>query len=181
MKTLLTILFVATISWGSSRAEEEGKIPVKLSISGKTGLEGQIRSYFMREFRAIGDVQVIDGNQEMDALLGLSIVVMEPTNKAGNSMGYIISIAITDRCPVAFLAVAGMSMTTDPKKQEQFAQVFKALPRDGILVNHVLQTLDSRQLPETCRALAAQIDGSDIESVRRQKREFQKLMTNQAK
>ena len=181
MKTLLAILLVASTTLGNSLAQDDYKIPVKLMISGKTGLEGQIRSYFSREFRAIGDIEVTEQNEEKESLLGISIVVMEPSNKAGTSMGYIISIAVTDRTPIAYLGVAGMSMTTDKEKQNQFVQFFKSLPKDGILVNHILQTLDSSQLPETCRALAAQLDGSNIEGIRKQRAGWQKLMNNQKK
>lgn len=179
MKTLLSILLIATITLCNSSAQQDYKIPIKLMISGETGLEDQVRSYFNRELRAIGDVEVTDDKDGKESLMEISIVVMEPTNKAGVSIGgYIISIAVTDRSSVVYLALAGISMTTDEGKRKQLLQF---VPKNGILVNHILQVLDSSQLPETCRSLVAQIDGSNIENNRKQRREWDTSMKNQKK
>lgn len=173
MKTL----FIFTVLCGtilSAAAQDTNKIGVSLSISGQSGLEGEVRSYFTREFRAIGDVEVTDGK----ALMGVNIVIIEVRNKAGQSIGYTISLAITDMTPVFILALVGATATTDREKQKQIAQL---IPENGILIDHILQVLDSDSLPKMCKQLAAQIDGSHLEKVRKTSRELQKLMKNQQK
>ena len=183
MKTFLTILLAAfgTLTASKSIAQEDLKIPVRLQISGKTGIEGQIRSYFTREFRAIGDLQVTNENEGNSAWVGIDILVMKASDKGGNTSGYIISIAVTDRSPMALLAMAAMDMTTDKEKQNQFIEVLRSFPKEGILVKHALQTLGVHELSETCRALAAEIDGSNLEKLREQNRAWQRLLNSPKK
>jgi len=171
-----TLIILATLCGAilSAAAQDPNKIGVKLNISGKSGLEGEVRSYFTREFRAIGDVEVTEGQ----ALLAVNIVIMEARNKAGQSIGYAISLAITDKTPILTLGLAGTSATTDPEKQKQITQY---MPEGGILVDHIIQILDSESLAKSCKQLAAQIDGSHVENVRKLKRELQKMMQNQQK
>lgn len=173
MKTLIILatLFGAILS---AAAQDPNKIGVKLNISGQSGLEGEVRSYFTREFRAIGDVEVTDAQ----ALMAVNIVIIQTRNKAGQNTGYAMSVAITDKTPTLTLALAGASATTDPEKQKQIAQY---MPEGGILVDHSLQVLDSESLAKSCKQIAAQIDGSHLENVRKLKRDLQKLMQNQQK
>jgi hypothetical protein len=166
MKSILVLIAFCVMTLGVS-AQPQNKIGVKLTISGRTGLENQVRSYFTREFRTIGDVDVNDDQ----ALLCLDIVIMEVKNKGGRSIGYAMSLVITDRTAIVPLVVAGTNLTTDTAKQLQIVQL---MPKDGILVDHILQTLDPDSLPATCKALASQIDGGQIERVRKQVRELQK-------
>ena len=158
----------------SAAAQDPNKILVNLNISGKSGLEGEVRSYFMREFRTIEDVEVTDAK----AVVAVNIVILETRTKAGQSTGYAISLAITDKTPILTLAFAGASLTTDPEKQKQIAQY---MPEGGILVDHIIQVLDTESLAKSCKQLAAQIDGTHLENVRKMKRELQKWMQNQQK
>lgn len=128
----------------------------------------------MREFRAIGDVEVTDAQ----ALMAVNIVILETQTKGGQSTGYAMSVAVTDKTPILTLALAGASLTTDPEKQKQVAQY---MPEGGILVDHIIQVLDTESLAKSCKQLAAQIDGSHLENVRKLKRELQKFMQNQQK
>ena len=142
---------------------------MKLEVSGGTGLEGQVKSYFAREFRAIGDVETT----ENEALLGISIVIMEPKNRAGDSLGYVISVAVTDRVPILNFGLLAMASTGDAQKAKQIGEF---TPKGGILVDHLLQTLDSANLQEVCRALAAQIDGTHLDSLRNRTQQLRGLI-----
>ena len=168
MKTLITLIVMIAAS-ALALAQQEGKIAVQLNISGKSGLEGEVRSYFTREFRSISDIDVVD----KDAILAVNVVVIENRNKLGTPLGYTISIVITDRTEVISLGLAGAVSTTDANKQKIIMQM---VPQSGIMVDHIVQTLDSNSLPQVCKALAAQIDGSNIESVRKFRLKAQKMI-----
>lgn len=174
MKTLLILITIlGTIL--SATAQDTGKIGVKLNISGQSGLEGEVRSYFTREFRSIGDVEIVD----TQALVVVSLVIIETRNKGGQRTGYAVSVAITDKTPVIIVAAAGASATTNQEKQKQIMQT---VPEGGILIDHILQVFDSDSLAKTCKQLAAQIDGSHLENVRKMRRELQKqIQKNQGK
>ncbi|MBE7496254.1 MAG: hypothetical protein HS117_15025 [Verrucomicrobiaceae bacterium] len=173
MKTLLAIIVLSTVL-ASAWAQEATKIGVKLEVSGDTGLEGQVKSYFSREFREIGDIEITEG----EAFLAIGIIIMEPKNHAGQSLGYVMSVVVTDQTSVLTFGLAAMASTSDAQKAKQIGEL---IPKGGILVNHLLQTLNSTQLQETCKALAAQIDGTHLDRVRTRTRQLRAVLQNRDK
>ena len=175
MKTLIIIAILCG-AFLSAAAQDPSKIDVKLIIrgNGKSGLEAEVRSYFTREFRAIRDVEVTDEK----ALMVVNVVIVEARHNDGQRSGYIMSLAITDKMPVLALALGGELSTTDPEKKKQMAHL---IPEGGILVDHILEVLDTESLAKSCKELVAVIDGSHLEEVRKWRHALQKMMPNQAK
>lgn len=168
---IITLLFLCGAMF-SAGAGDPSKMGLKINISGRTGLEGEVRSYLKREFRAIDDIEV----REDQVFLAVNIVVLEVSNKTGQSIGYTMSIAVTDKTPIIILGLAGATSTDDPEKQKQLLEF---MPENGILVDHILQAIDRKSLDTTCKQLAARIDGTHLENARKLKRGMHNMIENQ--
>ena len=149
MKTFL-MLTILCLGFLSQPVAAQNMIGVQFNIAGDSGLESQVRSYFAREFREIGDVAITDEH----VLLTVNIVIIKVHNRAGDNIGYAMSLAITDSMPIFYLGAAGAAAATDPEMKKQITQ---SIPKGGILVDHLLRTFDMESLPQSCKELAAQM------------------------
>jgi hypothetical protein len=153
------ILLLSAVSFGAAQQPTAApKIRVQLAVSASGGLEDRIRSYFSRELRKIADVEIVDSTP----LLRLSVVALSNRNEAGTETGYTVSVVVTsldDRAIMLALA------TLLPEAQRKFLE--QNLSKQGALVDHLVYTVPPARLPDICAQIVAEIDGSHIESARK--------------
>jgi hypothetical protein len=159
----LMIAIIALCS-ASGRAQQQIKptYRVSLEVSAKDEIKPTIVSYVSRELRALGDILIVESEPEYL----ISIVAMQPKNKAGNSMGYVISTVVTSHMSLSLtqLLIHGC------KDAETLSQI---IPMLGLLETHDLAITDVEGLEKKCKEIVASIDGDLFEKKRK---EHQKVM-----
>ena len=104
LKELLIIVlaFLLIMSYGASaHSEDYPKFKVRVNITAPDNLEGSITSYIKRELQKLHDVEIV----ENDSDYVLVILVVEITNKSGETTGVSMSILILEKFHNQFLDV----------------------------------------------------------------------------
>ncbi|KYC49846.1 MAG: hypothetical protein AMQ22_01561 [Candidatus Methanofastidiosum methylothiophilum] len=91
MRFLPLMLSIFLVPAVAEKVEFRSK--VMLSVSASESIKNLIVSYFGREFRSLGDIDIVSVDPKTDALC-VDVVALELTNKSGIKTGAVITVGI---------------------------------------------------------------------------------------
>ena len=170
---------------------QEYTTSVRLEISASEEIENQIYSYFSRELRSLGDVELVEDNPEWI----IHIVALQAKDRTGYSGGVIFSVVIEKVYEIhvkdLLLVVRGIFKINDDdwkelkEKRQSLEKLFTVIitdnnVRDNIrdLVHHSLRTDKIENTHSLCKEIVADFDAELLKKERDTWRRLSELLSS---
>lgn len=197
ISALLTMALWPIIVDGNEKAKipkyltQEYTTTVRLEISASEEIENQIYSYFSRELRSLGDVELVEDNPEWI----IHIVALQAKDRTGYIEGVIFSIVIEKVYEIhvedLLSAVKIIFKISDDdwkelkEKRQSLEELFTLIStdnnvRDNIrdLVSHSLQIGSSHNTQNICQEIVADFDAELLKKERDTWRRVSELLSS---
>ena len=196
ISALLTMALWPIIVDGNEKAKiskyltQEYTTTVRLEISASEEIENQIYSYFSRELRSLGDVELVEDNPEWI----IHIVALHAKDRTGYIGGVIFSVVIEKVYEIhvedLLLMVKGTFQISDDdwkklkEKRQSLEELFTVIItdnhiRDNIrdLVHHSLRT-SSHDIQNICQEIVTDFDAELLKKERDTWRRVSELLSS---
>lgn len=154
-----TVFFIAVSLLLNSVANPQETQPfsarVMVDITAPQNIKGTVTSYINRELRDIGDIEIVDDNEEWL----LEIIVLEFNTISGSKIGYTFSTVILQKFNNLYL---------ERLIQEMWEEHVKMLTSNLYYCpRHSLQTSSTEDVRTTCNGIVAEFDTECLEAKRK--------------
>jgi len=151
---------------------------VKLEVSAKEEIKGEITSYFTRELRAIKDVTIVDDNPDWL----ISVVALENKVNDGVSTGFTLSAVILRPIKKNIFEWDMETAARKGKLTPGQRTIIDTFISDGYhFESHLLRVGPTSDLKEMCQEIVADFDGKQLEDGRKMKQKWLDSITPKVK
>lgn len=152
---LFSCVALASFAHAADTSDSKFSARVKVNVMGDANIKGTVSSYFHRELRSLGDVEIVDKDPEWT----LDVLAMELKLTGGATTGVAISTVISR----AFVN-DGLSMMLQPKFKEYGLEMTSGLTLPPA---HWLNVAGRDDAQKLSRTIVADFDTLHLEETRK--------------
>jgi hypothetical protein len=174
----LLITLLPSLNGVSNQADPyKWEARVKVECGGSdSSIKNEVLSYINRELRELSGVVVVNSDPEYE----ISIIPAEPRLENGRSVGYVLSVVITQKVSTSASEFLIDYLLKD--KEVEKKAILKRVKEDAaagvIIFTHVVYTVGKDSLKSTCKELVASFD---VEILEISRKAHQEVMDKYAK